>query len=520
MQSQYLSGITEKSDEESGGTNRPLQSSYYQRDKENHNGFAFKNDAFLSSNSSARSSRINSRLLRYFEDSLQKEIPVSLSPSIKPNDKSKNANTTSNNPSYSKSNPNFFKNREDIDNTNENHSASTPKRKQEKEGKKLRKSQDNLSSYSLTRSNNYEDYHSNNTSSKKKQYKYFFNHKNGAESDDSNNYAPKVTFDQLDSKEDSCNSSMTRKERNIDNFIESARDDNILSNLGENDQNLNISSISRLEESTPSKKQAISEDEKTDRELENSDRKISRQPTFSSFTPQPKDEKEYCQRKVAQLYEDKENGSEGRAGRNHSYQEGMLKPLLLSLSGTNYNPEEVSHNGFNGNNFRPESCIKSSEGTYPQFFISSDTKNLNVSSEGSRKYRSPTFEAISEEENNRSHCMIDSPTHKRLCMDVDYPEKFVVNRASRRPPSIHAALSPDISLTEREIINQNPKILIAHYENVISSLRKDYEEMYNRNGGLERQVDRLKTQLSDSNKLLLKLQEGMDLVKVVFWVCL
>lgn len=95
-------------------------------------------------------------------------------------------------------------------------------------------------------------------------------------------------------------------------------------------------------------------------------------------------------------------------------------------------------------------------------------------------------------------------------MDVDYPEKFVVNRASRRPPSIHAALSPDISLTEREIMNQNPKIIMAHYENIISNLRKDYEEMYSKNGGLERQVDRLKTQLSDSNKLLLKVQEGEE----------
>ena len=45
-----------------------------------------KHEAFVSSNSSARSSNINTRLLKYFEDSLQKEIPISMSPSILQNE--------------------------------------------------------------------------------------------------------------------------------------------------------------------------------------------------------------------------------------------------------------------------------------------------------------------------------------------------------------------------------------------------------------------------------------------------
>jgi len=153
---------------------------------------------------------------------------------------------------------------------------------------------------------------------------------------------------------------------------------------------------------------------------------------------------------------------------------------------------------------------KSSEGISPQFFISSDTKNFTMSSDGSRKYWSPTFEAISEEE-NISNCIVDSPMHKKLIMDIDYPDQVINKRASRRPPSIHAALSPDISMAEREMITQNPKIIIAHYENIIENLNKDYEILYESKGDLVNKINTLKIQVSDSNKLLLKLQEGIQL---------
>lgn len=83
-----------------------------------------------------------------------------------------------------------------------------------------------------------------------------------------------------------------------------------------------------------------------------------------------------------------------------------------------------------------------------------------------------------------------------------------MKRQSRRPPSIHAALSPDLSAKEKELMIQNPKIIISHYEGVIQSLNNDYEQLYGRNEDLEKQISKLKYQLSDSNKLLLKLQEG------------
>lgn len=296
---------------------------------------------------------------------------------------------------------------------------------------------------------------------------------------------------------------MTRKERNIDQFIETARRDNVLNGLSDNEQNLNMSSISRMDESTPSRNNHASDDERDN----NSGRKISRQPTFSTFTPQPKDDKEYTNYKV-KISDNQDQKSEGRSERNYYLSDPGIQPLLSSISGSNNNSEKGSKFIQYSNNFqKPESLMKSSEGTYPHFFISSDTKNFTVSSDGSKKYRSPTFEAISEEENN-SVGIVDSPTHKRLVMDIDYPDKFIMKRATRRPPSIHAALSPDISISDREILNQNPKLIVAHYESIVLNLNQDYEEVFNRNEYLVNQVLSLRTQISDSNKLLLKLQEG------------
>jgi hypothetical protein len=295
---------------------------------------------------------------------------------------------------------------------------------------------------------------------------------------------------------------MTRKERNMDQFIQASRGENVFNGLSDNEQNLNMSSISRMDESTPSRNNVVSDDDRDG----NSDRKISRQPTFSSFTPQPRYD-EYSNYQV-QNSDNQDQKSEERSNRNLYLSDAGMKPLLSSISGSNDNSEKLSKFiQYSNNHQKPESLMKSSEGTYPHFFISSDTKNFTVSSDGSKQYRSPTFEAISEEE-NMSPGIVDSPSHKRLVMDIDYPDKFIMKRATRRPPSIHAALSPDISLSDREIMNQNPKLIIAHYESIILNLNKDYEEVFNRNEYLVNQVLNLRTQVSDSNKLLLKLQEG------------
>lgn len=90
-----------------------------------------------------------------------------------------------------------------------------------------------------------------------------------------------------------------------------------------------------------------------------------------------------------------------------------------------------------------------------------------------------------------------------------------MKRASRRPPSIHAALSPELSAKEKEMMIQNPKIIIAHYEGIIGNLNSDNEHLNNKNEELEKQILKLKYQLSDSNKLLLKLQEGNH-IKFIF----
>lgn len=88
VHSQYLSGITEKSEEESRMTNKMYQNSYYDKDKDNIDSILIKQGELANSQSSSRSSKIHSRLLKYFEDSLQKEIPVNMSPSAIQNENS------------------------------------------------------------------------------------------------------------------------------------------------------------------------------------------------------------------------------------------------------------------------------------------------------------------------------------------------------------------------------------------------------------------------------------------------
>lgn len=169
IQSQFLSGITEKSGEESGYTNNLYHNSCYNKERENVTSAYLKHEAFLSSNSSARSSQINSRLLRYFEDSLQKEIPISMSPSIAPNDRTNDMNLSDNNVVGSQSHPNFYSNNVQMQSRNEEESEHSD----EDSKNNIDKSED-LSTYSIAKSHNYSDLKSHNTSSKKKQYKYFF----------------------------------------------------------------------------------------------------------------------------------------------------------------------------------------------------------------------------------------------------------------------------------------------------------------------------------------------------------
>jgi hypothetical protein len=93
-------------------------------------------------------------------------------------------------------------------------------------------------------------------------------------------------------------------------------------------------------------------------------------------------------------------------------------------------------------------------------------------------------------------------------MDIDCPEKLPVYRSSKRPPSIHAALTPDMTLADRDLMAQNPKLIFAHYEEIIGSMTKEFEEVSRHNSELGGKVAKLKTQVSDANKLLLRVQEG------------
>lgn len=167
--------------------------------RDNASSTVLKHEHFLSSNSSAKSSRINSRLLRYFDDSLQKEIPISLSPSIVPNDQSNEGNYISNwtRRENSKQYVRIHQEENRLKDDTNSLSCSQNENDKEKDLKKLRSSEDNFSNYSLSKSNNFDDLHSNNTSSKKRQHKYF-THRRNTESDESNVGTPRVTYDQLE----------------------------------------------------------------------------------------------------------------------------------------------------------------------------------------------------------------------------------------------------------------------------------------------------------------------------------
>jgi hypothetical protein len=176
-QSHYLSGITEKSGEESGPTNNLYQNSCYIKERENVNGAYFRHEAFLSSNSSAKSSNINSRLLRYFEDSLQKEIPINMSPLVAPKDRTNNANLSDNNVASRKSHQNFFSQHVKMRNSTDEESQHSS----EESKNNVDKSED-LSAYSIAKSHNYSDLKSHDTSGKK-QCKYFFSQRQVTDSE-------------------------------------------------------------------------------------------------------------------------------------------------------------------------------------------------------------------------------------------------------------------------------------------------------------------------------------------------
>lgn len=170
---------------------------------------------------------------------------------------------------------------------------------EESEEDKLQ-NQEELSDYSLAKSNNYEDLKSQNTSSKKNNYNRFFYQKRESNSEERTS---RIQLEQLDSKNESLNSSIIRKEKNADNFIESDCDENVLNTPSDNDQNLNISSISKLENSSHSQSNDESEENKLNKE-ENKERIISRQPTFSRFTPQPKEDLNYYKKNTVKFMND------------------------------------------------------------------------------------------------------------------------------------------------------------------------------------------------------------------------
>jgi hypothetical protein len=122
----------------------------------------------------------------------------------------------------------------------------------------------------------------------------------------------------------------------MDQFIQASRGENVFNGLSDNEQNLNMSSISRMDESTPSRNNVVSDDDRDG----NSDRKISRQPTFSSFTPQPRYD-EYSNYQV-QNSDNQDQKSEERSNRNLYLSDAGMKPLLSSISGSNDNSEKLS----------------------------------------------------------------------------------------------------------------------------------------------------------------------------------
>jgi hypothetical protein len=208
MHSQYLSGITEKSDEESHITTKMYQNSCYARDRENVDSILIKQEGFVNSQSSARSSRINSRLLRYFEDSLQKEIPISLSPSAMPIENSvENISNNANNTADVMTNNYFTRSDENRANTI-NQSFSDTRQKDDDQTSQT---------HSLT-------IKSVQMSDKKPAHRYSSNNRLHTDTSKSDNGTPRLTYEHLEGRDDSVNSSMSRKQRYIDKFIESSRD--------------------------------------------------------------------------------------------------------------------------------------------------------------------------------------------------------------------------------------------------------------------------------------------------------
>lgn len=148
---------------------------------------------------------------------------------------------------------NYYTNSEDNPKEEQNRSFSYLKI-DDCEDDNLRDIHEDISERSFPKSNNFEEIKSIHTSGRKRQNRYSSsNNKFNTESEISDNGTPRLTYERLESREDSMNSSMTRKQRYIDKFIENSKEkDSILPNLNEN-VNLNISSISKLEMSTPSK---------------------------------------------------------------------------------------------------------------------------------------------------------------------------------------------------------------------------------------------------------------------------
>lgn len=254
---------------------------------------------------------------------------MNMSPSVLRTD----MNESSQNKGWSKSHSNLFPAQ------NEENKEIMIESGKEKSEENNSNNQEELSNYSWVKSNNYEDLKSQNTSSKKNNYNRFFYQKQESESGE---HTPRINLEQLDSKDDSLNSSVIRKERNADNFIESGWDENVLNGLSDNEQNLNISSISRFDDSNHSKNNEDSEED-------NKDRIISRQPTFSRFSPQPNEDRDFCQNNPVRSMND--NLSDHRSERNLRISDVVIAPMLSSISGSECNIKEIAKMNKGRNNF-------------------------------------------------------------------------------------------------------------------------------------------------------------------------
>ena len=126
-----------------------------------------KYEGFQSSNNSVESSNIDARLLKYFEDSLQKEIPISLSPSGEPTDKSNNEINKSSNVHETVNNERIISKLSAISGFDKSAKSeqNNPFEKWEEEIKD-KSSLEESPWYSISKSNTYEEFDSNLTSNK------------------------------------------------------------------------------------------------------------------------------------------------------------------------------------------------------------------------------------------------------------------------------------------------------------------------------------------------------------------